>query len=92
VGAPLDLLVQALEQIGRLQVLVVLARQPVEGQRLLDVLLGPAAQLGIGRLPLGEPGREGTSCLGEVAPVVEPPELPQAVVVDLARHIVQGVP
>jgi hypothetical protein len=53
-GAPLDLLVQPLQQVGRLQVLVVLARQPVEAQRLLDVLLDPATELGVGRLPLGE--------------------------------------
>ena len=81
VGASLDLLVQALEQVGRLQVLMVLARQPVEGQGLLDVLLDPAAQLGVGRLPLGEPGREITPGLSEVPSVVQPAQLAQAVVV-----------
>ena len=35
-GAPLDLLVQPLEQVRALQVLVVLARQPLERQRLAD--------------------------------------------------------
>ena len=31
VGAPLDLLVQTLEQVGRFEVFLMLARQPVEG-------------------------------------------------------------
>src|SRR5690606_17815328 len=46
-----DLLVHALEQVRALQVLVVLARQPVEGQRLPDVLLGPVGELRIALLP-----------------------------------------
>jgi hypothetical protein len=58
-SASLDLLVQALQQVGRLQVLVVLARQAIKGQGLFNVLLDPGAELGVGRLPLGEPGREG---------------------------------
>jgi hypothetical protein len=36
-GAPFDLLVQAFEPVDRLEVLVVLARQPLEDQRLFDV-------------------------------------------------------
>jgi hypothetical protein len=103
VGPPLDLLVQALEQVGRLQVVVMLARQPIKGlprsqrrpwwsarsgQRLLDVPLDPGAELGVGRLPLGEPGRQVAPGLGEVAPVIEPTQLTQAVVVDLARYLV----
>jgi hypothetical protein len=76
-GPPLDLLVEAFQEVRRLQMLVVvLARQPIEGERLLDVLLDPAAELGIGRLPLGEPGRQVAPGFGEVAPIVEPPERP----------------
>jgi hypothetical protein len=45
VDAPLDLLVQALEQVGRLQMFVMLAGQRVEGQGLLDVLFDPATSL-----------------------------------------------
>jgi hypothetical protein len=85
VGAPLDLLVQTLEQVGRLQVLVLLARQAVEAQRLLDVIFDPRAELGISRLQLGQPGGEIALGLGEVAPVVQPTERAQSVVVDLAR-------
>ena len=40
-GAALDLFVEPLEEIGRLQMLVVLAREPVEVQRLADLRLDP---------------------------------------------------
>jgi hypothetical protein len=72
-------------------VLVVLARQPVEGQGLLDALLDPTAQLQVSGLPLGEPCREVAPGLAEIASVVQPPEFPQAVVVDLAWHVVERV-
>ena len=47
VGRSLDLLVQALQEIGRLEVFVVRARQPVEGERLLDMFFDPDAELGV---------------------------------------------
>lgn len=43
-GSALDLLVEPLKQVGALEVLVVLPRQPVKRQRLADVLLGPVGQ------------------------------------------------
>ena len=43
VSAPLQLLVQPLQHVGRFHVLVVRQRQPVIGQRLLDVVLDPVA-------------------------------------------------
>lgn len=56
--SPLDLLVHPLGQIRRPQVLVVIARQPIEVQRLAHVLLSPvrhprssAAPSGSGRRP-----------------------------------------
>ena len=73
VGAPLDLLVQAFQEIRRLQVFVMRPGQPVEGERPLDVLLDPGAELGVDRLPLGQPGREIAPGLGEIAAVVQPP-------------------
>jgi hypothetical protein len=42
-------------------------------------------------VPLGQPGREIAPCLGEVAPVVQPAQLPQAIVVNLARHLVERI-
>jgi hypothetical protein len=44
VGSTPDLLVETLQHVGGLEVLVVLARQPEEGQRLFDGLLRPARQ------------------------------------------------
>ena len=88
VGAPLQLLVQPLEHVGRLHVLVVLRRQLVGGQRLLDVLLDPVAERRVLRLPFRQPAREILPRLGELAAVVEPAQLLQAVVVGLARQVV----
>jgi hypothetical protein len=48
-AAALDLLVEPLQHICRFEMLVVLARQPVKGQRLVDVVLDPAGELGIFR-------------------------------------------
>jgi hypothetical protein len=55
-GAPLDLFAHALQQV-----LVVLARHRIGGARLLDGVLDPAAELG-----LGEPGTEVATGLGQV--------------------------
>ena len=44
-GAASDLLVQSLEHISRFEVLMVLARQPVTGQGLVDILFDPAGEL-----------------------------------------------
>jgi hypothetical protein len=44
-GAAPDLFVEALEHVGRLEMLMVLPRQPVKAQRLVDVLFDPAGQL-----------------------------------------------
>ena len=70
---------------------MVLAGQAIKRERLLDVLLDPGAELGIGRLPLGEPGRQIAPGFGEITAVVQPAQLAQAVVVDLAGHIVERV-
>lgn len=72
VGSAPDLLVEAFEHVGGLQVLVVPARQPEEGQRALDVLLGPCGDPRIAGRPFGEPCGEIGLGLGEIAPVVEP--------------------
>jgi hypothetical protein len=73
-------------------VLVVLARQPEEGQRLLDVLLDPGGEPGIARRPFGQPRGGVDLGFGKVAPVVEPSELLQAVVAVLSRQVIEGVP
>lgn len=91
-GAPLELLVEALEHVGRLHVFVMGQGQPVVGRGLLDIGLDPVDQLGVFALPLGQPAGQVLAHLGQLAPVVEPPEFPQAVVVDLARYVVERVP
>ena len=44
-GASPDLLVQTLQHVGRFEVLMVLPRQPVKRQGLVDVLFDPAGEL-----------------------------------------------
>ena len=44
-GATFDLLVQALQQVGRFEMLMVLTRQAVKRQRLVDVVFDPAGEL-----------------------------------------------
>src|SRR5579884_449342 len=63
----------------------------VIGQRLLDVVLDPVAQPWVLGLPLRQPGGDVAPHLGNVAPVVEPAQLLQAIVVHLARHVVERV-
>jgi hypothetical protein len=46
-SATLDLLVEALEHVRRLEMLMVLALQPVKSQRLVDVFFNPAGEPGV---------------------------------------------
>src|SRR5262249_14422425 len=46
-GAALDLLIQPLQHVGRFEMLMMLTRQAVEGQRLIDILFDPAGELGV---------------------------------------------
>ena len=70
---------------------MVLARQAVEGERLLDGLLDPGDELRITRAPFGDPGGKVAAGLLDRAAVVEPAQLLQAIVVGLARQVVEGV-
>ncbi len=54
-GPALDLLVDPLQQIGRLEVLMVRSRQAVKGEGFIDVRLDPGTELGVLVLPAGEP-------------------------------------
>jgi hypothetical protein len=71
---------------------MVLSRQAVEGEGLLDRLLGPGDEAGIARGPFGDPGGEIAPCLLGRAAVVEPAQLLQAIVIGLAGQVVEGVP
>ena len=68
----LDLLVESFKHVGRLQMLVVLARQAVEAQRLADVRFDPSGELRIAGSPAREPRLQILLGLLEVAAVVEP--------------------
>ena len=89
--ASLDLLVEPFEHVGRLQVLVVLAGQAVEVQRLPDLRLDPVGELRVAALPPLEPRLEVLLGFFEIAPVIEPAELLAAIVVGLPRQVVEGV-
>ena len=71
--------------------LMVLSREPVEGERLLDGFLDPADELGISGAPFGDPCGEVLAGLLDRTPIVEPAQFLQAVVVGLARQMVEGV-
>ena len=71
---------------------MVLARQAIKGQRLIDVFFDPAGEFGIFARPFGEPGGEIAARLGEIAPIIKPAQFLQAVIVDAARHIVERIP
>ena len=58
VRAALELLVEPFEQVGRLEVLVMLQGQPVIGEGFLDVRLRPRAQPGVLVLPAFQLGVE----------------------------------
>ena len=70
---------------------MVLARQAIEGERLLDGLFAPADEFGVATSPFGDPGGEVAAGLLDRAPVVEPAQLLQAVVIGLARQVIEGV-
>jgi hypothetical protein len=91
VGAAFDLLVEAFEEVGALEVFVVFPGLAVEGPGLLDLFLDPGAEPGVFAGPFGEPGPELVAGFGDVAQVVEPAEFGQAVVVGLAGEMVQRV-
>jgi hypothetical protein len=77
--------------IRRFEVLMVLARQAIEDQRLVDVLFDPAGELWIFARPFGEPGGEIAARLGEIASIVEPAQFLLAFIVDAARYVVERV-
>ena len=54
-GAAFDLLVQPFQHVGRFEMLMMLTRQSVKGQRLVDILFDPAGELGVFTRPFGEP-------------------------------------
>jgi hypothetical protein len=90
-GAALQFLINAFEHIGALKMLVVLSRQPVKGEGLLDILFDPGAKFG-GIFPASAAARRSDPTgFGGVAPVVEPSQLNEAIVAAFAWQIVEGI-
>src|SRR3954451_390337 len=71
--------------------LMMLAWQPIESQRLVDILFDPAGQLWVFAGPFGEPGGEIATRFSKVTAIIEPAQLLQTVIVDAARHVVERV-
>jgi len=69
VSPAFDLLVEAFEPVGALEMLMVLARQPVEGEGVLDRFLDPIDELLIAGAPFGDPGGKIAASLLEIASV-----------------------
>jgi hypothetical protein len=70
---------------------MMLARQAIEGEGLFDRFLAPADELWIARAPFGDPCGQVDASLLDRASVVEPAQLLQAIVIGLARQMVEGV-
>jgi hypothetical protein len=90
-GSALDLLVEAFEHVGALEMPMMLARKPLESERFLDGFLDPADELGVAGSPFGDPCREVLAGLLDRAAVVEPAQFLQPIVIGLAGQMVEGV-
>ena len=71
--------------------LMVLTGEPVEGERLLDRFLDPSDEFRVAGSPFGDPCGEVRARLLDRTAVVEPSQFLQAVVVGLARQVVESV-
>src|ERR1700675_2261348 len=83
--------VQALEHVGALEMLMVLAWEAVEAKRFFEVLFNPGSEPRVFTRPSRQPGRQIAACFSQIAAGVEPAPLLPAVVVALTRYVVQSV-
>ena len=90
-GAALEFLAEALDEVGALEVLVMALGQAVKSKSFLDLLFDPNGELGILGLPVLDPGSQVLSGLDAIAPIVEPAQFGQAIVVGFARKMIQSV-
>ncbi len=70
---------------------MVLAWEAIEAQRFFQVLLNPGGEPGIFACPPRQPGGQIVKCFRQIAAGVEPAQFLQAIVIDFAWYIVQGV-
>src|SRR5208282_1622598 len=71
--------------------LMVLARQAIEGEGFFDRFLDPVDELLIAVAPFGDPGGKVAAGLLDISPIIKPAQFLQAVVVGLAWEVVQSV-
>ncbi len=65
--------------------------QAVEGQRLFNVGFDPITQLRVTAAPFQQPGGQVAARFLQVAPVIEPSQFGQTVVVGLTGRMVQSI-
>lgn len=65
--------------------------QPIEAERFFKVFFDLGAELGVAFAPFQQPGRKILARFLRVPPIVDPAQLLQAVVVGLARQIIERV-
>ena len=70
---------------------MVLSRQTIKAQGFLDVLLHPGTQLGIAVAPLSQPSRQVLPGLLGIAPVLDPTQFLQAIIIGLTRQVIERV-
>src|SRR6202171_6672464 len=70
---------------------VMLAGESIEAESFFELLFDPGGQPAILPRPPRQPSRQIAACPGQIAAGVKPAQLLQAIVIDLARYIVQGV-
>jgi len=90
-GTSANLLVEALKHVGRFHVFAVGERRAEVGQGLFDVVLDPAGEPGIFSALFSEPSRKIAPDLREIAPIIHPAQLQQAVVADCG-NVIECVP
>jgi hypothetical protein len=73
------------------EMFMMLPRKPVECEGLLDRFLDPSDEFWVAGSPFGDPCGEVLAGLFDRTAVVEPAQFLQAIVIDLARQMVEGV-
>src|SRR5271163_3840753 len=71
--------------------LMVLAWEAIEAQRLFKILFNPGGEPWIFARPSRQPGGQIVERFGQIAAGIEPAQLLQTIVINFARRVVQGI-
>jgi hypothetical protein len=91
VSSSFYLLIEALEHVGSFHVLIMLKRQTVIVEGLRNVFLNPFAQFRVLFLPAIKPLGQILLGFAQIAAVVEPAKLLEAVIICFSRQVVQSI-